>query len=724
MSNSQNASSASRNRPQQNDDEIDLGRLFNVLLLNKTWIGLSLLAGLLAGALYALSATPVYQSNALLQIEPKNKNQILGELSALTGNESGDAATEIQIIRSRMVLGTTVDELNLTARPEYVRPPFYTKYFGDKRKVAPELVITSMVVPDSLRGETFTLSYQGGNKFEVTMPDGETHAATTGTAFTAADGVSIHVSKFAGLPGDEFEVTPVSRQSAITRLSRSLGVQENGKKTNIMGMSLDDEDPARAQNTLNTIIDHYVSQNKEYDAQVAGASLNFVEQQLPEIKQKLEEAENALNAYRNRNATVDIAIESQGVVQSLNQIDMQLTDLKIKESEVSQLYTPDHPVYKAIAEKKQVLENARKQLLSKISNLPKTQQDVIRLNRDVQIQQAIYQQLLTKQQELNITQASTIGNIRVIDRALTMEEPIKPKKSLIVLASTLGAGLLSALYFILRSLFRRGIEEAHELEDIGMPVLSSVPLSSAQRKRDLVLKHLKRRDKNVRSNFLLAANQPDDIAVEALRSLRTALYFNLMEARNNVLMITGATPAVGKTFVSANLATVMAQGGKKVLLIDADLRKGYVHELLNVELGQGLAEYLANPGSSAQIKATSVAGLDLMSHGTSNKANPAELLSSPRLAELLQQASSQYDFVIVDSPPVLAVTDANIIGQLAGTTLMVTRFEQTTVKDIEASLDRLRNNQIQVAGAVLNGIERSASNYHAYEAYASYGKTN
>ncbi|NLX17059.1 MAG: CpsD/CapB family tyrosine-protein kinase, partial [Ramlibacter sp.] len=181
---------------------------------------------------------------------------------------------------------------------------------------------------------------------------------------------------------------------------------------------------------------------------------------------------------------------------------------------------------------------------------------------------------------------------------------------------------------------------------------------------------------------------------------------------------------VGKTFVSANLATVMAQGGKKVLLIDADLRKGYVHELLNVELGQGLAEYLANPGSSAQIKQTSVAGLGFMSHGTSNKANPAELLSSPRLAELLQQASSQYDFVIVDSPPVLAVTDANIIGQLAGTTLMITRFEQTTVKDIEASLDRLRNNQIQVAGAVLNGIERSASNYHAYEAYASYGKTN
>ncbi len=722
MSNSQNASSASRNRPQQNDDEIDLGRLFNVLLLNKTWIGLSLVAGLVAGALYALSTTPVYQSNALLQIEPKNKNQILGELSALTGNDSGDTATEIQIIRSRMVLGNTVDELNLTARPEYVRPPFFTKYFGDKRKVAPELVITSMVVPDSLHGETFTLTYQGGNKFEITTPDDATHAATTGTAFTTPEGVSLHVSKFAGLPGDQFEVTPISRQSAITRLSRALGVQENGKKTNIMGMSLDDENPARAQDTLNTIIDHYVNQNKEYDSQVAGASLEFIHQQLPEIKQKLEEAENQLNAFRNRNATVDIAIESQGVVQSLNQIDMQLTDLKIKESEVSQLYTPDHPVYKAIAEKKQVLENARKQLLGKIGNLPKTQQEVIRLSRDVEIQQAIYQQLLTKQQELSINQASKLGNIRVIDRAQTLETPIKPKKALIVLAATLGAGLLSALFFILRSLFRRGIEEAHELEDIGVPVLSSVPLSVTQRKHDLILKHLKRRDKNVRSNFLLAANQPDDIAVEALRSLRTALYFNLMEARNNVLMITGATLAVGKSFVSANLATVMAQGGKKVLLIDADLRKGYSHELLNVELGQGLAEYLANPGSSAQIKTTSVPGLDFMSHGSSNKVNPAELLSSPRLAELLQQASAQYDIVIVDSPPVLAVTDASIIGQLAGTTLMVTRFEQTTVKDIEASLDRLRNNQITVSGAVLNGIERSASNYHAYEAYSAYGK--
>lgn len=722
MQNNNTRAAASSRPVQTNDDEIDLGRLFNVLLINKTWIALSLLAGLVLGALYALSSTPVYQANALLQIESKDKNQILGELSALTGNDSGDAATEIQIIRSRMVLGATVDQLALTAKPEYVRPPFYTRFMADKRTVEPELVISNMVVPASLLGETFTFTFQGGNKFQITTPDDKQHDATAGSVFTSAEGITVHVSRFNGLPGDSFEVTPVSRQSAITRLSKDLGVQENGKKTNIMGMSLNDTDAKAAEKTLNTVIDFYVDQNKEYDAQVAGSSLAFIEQQLPEIRQKLEAAEDALNAFRNRNATVDIAIESQGVVQSLNQIEMQLTDLKIKESEVSQLYTPDHPVYKAIAEKKQVLENARKQLLGKIGNLPKTQQEVIRLSRDVQIQQAIYQQLLTKQQELGINQASKLGNIRVIDRALTLEEPIKPQKKLIVLASTLGAGLLASLFFILRSLFRRGIEEASQLEEIGVPVLSSVPLSTVQRKRDMVLRHLKRRDKNVRSNFLLASNQPDDVAVEALRSLRTALYFNLMEARNNVLMITGATPAVGKTFVSANLATVIAQSNKKVLLIDADLRKGYVHELLNLTLGQGLAEFLATPGLPAPIQSTLVSGLDFMSRGTPQKDNPAELLSSPRLAELLEQASRTYDFVIVDSPPVLAVADANIIGQHAGTTLMVTRFEQTSVKDVEASLDRLRNNQITVSGAVLNGIERSASNYHAYDSYVSYAK--
>lgn len=709
----------------EESDEIDISRILNILLINKSWIGLSLLTGLLLGALYAFSASPVYQANALLQIEPKDKNQILGDLKGLTGlgGDNGDAKTEIQILRSRLVLGSTVDTLSLTAQPEYQAPFFLTSWLQGKRAATPSMTVTQFIIPAEHLGKKFHLTATAKDKFDIETPFGKTYKATAGELLTTPEGFTAILSGNNLLAGDKFLIVPVSRQTAIANLAAAMGAQENGAKTNILGLTMNDSQPKDAENTLNTVVDYYVKQNKEYDAQVAASSLGFIDQQLPKIKESLEKAENSLNAYRNRNSTVDIAIESKGVVESLNQIEMQLTDIKIKESEVVQLYTPDHPVYKAIAEKKAVLEKAKKQLLAKIGNLPTTQQEVIRLKRDVDIQQAIYQQLLQKQQELNITQASKLGNIRVIDRALALEKPIKPQKPLIVAAAGLGAGLLTTLFFILRSLFRRGIDEAENLESIGVPVLASVPFSEIQRKRDVVLKYLKRKNKHARSNFLLAANKPDDIAVEALRALRTSLLLQSMESGSNVLMITGATPAVGKTFVSANLATVMAQAGKRVLLVDADLRKGYVHELFNMDMGSGLSEYLTASSAPAAlpIQTTPVNQLDFISHGIPS-ANPAEILSLPRFGELLKQLAAAYDFVIVDAPPALAVTDANIIGQHAGMTLIVTRFEETTIKDVEATISRLRNNNIEVSGAILNGIQRSASNYHTYEAYTRYAQ--
>lgn len=706
--------------PANSDDEIDLTRVFNALRLNKMWIALSLAAGAVVGIAYTQLATPVYQANALLQIESEDKSQILKDLSALTGSQRGAAATEIQIMRSRMVLGAAVDTLVLTAQPVY-RKSALELLSSRAEEIPPAMTVSIMAVPHKQLNRTFAFTIEGTDRFTVSTPDGQSLAGRVGTILTTADGATIHIGKLQGSKGDVFDVTPISRQSAIEQLSRTLQAQENGKETSILGLKLNDDNPAQAQSILNAIIDFYVQQDKDYDAQVAASSLSFITQQLPVIKANLEHAENALNTFRNRNATVDVAAESQGVVETLNQIEMQLTDLKIKESEVTQLYTPEHPVYKAISEKKAVLDKARKQLLARISGLPRTQQEIIRLKRDVEIQQQIYLQLLQKQQELNITQASRLGKIRVIDRALAMEEPVKPQKAQLVLASTLGSGILAAMFFVLKGLLRRGVEEAAELEGIGVPVLATIPHSTIQGKHDKIQYHLRKRNSatTTRSTFLLAASQPDDTAAEALRSLRIALFVRLMEAKNNVVMITGATTQVGKTFVSANLGAVMAQSGKKVLLIDADMRKGYVHELLAVSNAPGLSDVLSGGTTEPVVQKTNVAGLDVLTHGSA-QSSPAELLHTPRFSALLQELSSRYDCIIVDVPPALAVTDANVVGQLAGTTLLVTYFEKTTLKEVDMVMHRLQNSQVAVHGAVINGVTRSASNYHAYDAYTRY----
>ena len=277
------------------------------------------------------------------------------------------------------------------------------------------------------------------------------------------------------------------------------------------------------------------------------------------------------------------------------------------------------------------------------------------------------------------------------------------------------------MYFIIKSLFNRAIEGTEAFASLGVDVLASIPLSLVQKSKDgLFLKT--RTEKNARTDFLLAQNLPTDPAVEAIRALRTSLYFTLMEAKNNVLMVSGATSGVGKSFVSTNLAVVMAQSAKKVLLVDSDMRKGYVHEMLHQPIGSGLSDVLSGVMSfNEAIRTTEIEGLDFVSRGEV-PVNPAELLMKANLETLLAEVSGRYDYVILDAPPIMAVTDAAILGQQAGTTIIVARYGLTTEQDIENCVVRFANSNVVVKGAILNGVEKSGNNYYAYEAYNSYYK--
>ena len=187
-------------------------------------------------------------------------------------------------------------------------------------------------------------------------------------------------------------------------------------------------------------------------------------------------------------------------------------------------------------------------------------------------------------------------------------------------------------------------------------------------------------------------------------------------------MVSGATSGVGKSFVSTNLAVVMAQSAKKVLLVDSDMRKGYIHEMLHQPIGSGLSDVLSGAVTfNEAIRTTEIEGLDFVSRGEV-PVNPAELLMKANLETLLAEVSGRYDYVILDAPPIMAVTDAAILGQQAGTTIIVARYGLTTEQDIENCIVRFANSNVVVKGAILNGVEKSANNYYAYEAYNSYYK--
>jgi tyrosine-protein kinase Etk/Wzc len=226
-----------------------------------------------------------------------------------------------------------------------------------------------------------------------------------------------------------------------------------------------------------------------------------------------------------------------------------------------------------------------------------------------------------------------------------------------------------------------------------------------------------RKGKTSKAKSILAMDNPADLSIEALRSLRTSLHFAMMEAKNNVIAISGPSPGVGKSFISANLAAVLAQSEKRVLIIDADMRKGYLQTQFGMKVDNGLSDFLSGVKTLEDVtKQSQVEGLDVITRGQVPP-NPSELLMHENFSKLVEEVSAKYDLVIIDTPPILAVTDPAVVSAHAGSTLLVTRFGQNHIKELELTRNRFEQNGIDVKGVVFNGVVKKASNAYGYYNY-------
>lgn len=701
--------------PQTGGDEIDIGRLVGTIIEARWWVlGITALFAL-AAAVYTLFATPIYSADALVQIEQDAGGSLVQNLNSALSNKPPASDAEIQLIKSRMVLGKTVDDLDLDIGvTKNTFPIFGAGWDRLKGRQNETVKVTTFTLPKGANEQIFTLNVLGPQQYQLTSDAGFSARGEVGKLLQK-EGVTFEVSAIKASEGSEFTVTKFSTLGVINNLQNNLSVTENGKDTGVLSLSFTGEDRNQIRAILNSITRNYLAQNVERKSEEAAKSLAFLAKQLPEVRANLDEAENKLNAFRQDKDSVDLPLEAKAVLDSMVNIDAQLNELTFKEAEISKLYTKAHPAYRTLLEKRRALEEEKGRLSGRVSAMPKTQQEIVRLTRDVESGQQVYMQLLNKQQELKITEASTVGDVRIVDPAIDQPGVLKPKKALIILGSIILGLMLSIVGVLLRSLFNRGIESPQALEEHGISVYASIPLSEWQKARDSVT--TSKGSKRFKQSQLLAVGNPTDLAIEAIRSLRTSLHFAMMQASNNVLMMTGVSPSIGKTFVCANLAAVISQTNKRVLMIDCDMRKGYTHELLGTDKVNGLSDILAGQGDfSTCVKPTAITHFDLVPRGQVPP-NPSELLMSERFSQLLEWASSRYDLVLIDTPPILAVTDAAVVGRHAGTTLMVARYAVNTLKEVETSLSRFAQNGIQVKGVILNSIFRRATGYQDYGYY-------
>lgn len=681
--------------------------------LAKNWfimVPSMVLAGCI-GVFVAMWIRPVYQVDALLQIESKGSkgaDVLMGGLSALFASSS-PAETEIELIKSRQVLGAAVEKMRL----QYTANPvnFMDRLLHQEGRMElmqfdvpwDKLPKSEKVKPwvAEMRDDNGSFDlYDHHDKVVLSGRAGETY-----TFQYAGDAATFGIYKVDAVRGQRFELSKMTRLEAIEAFRNAFGIKEKGKKTGILEFSYQDIYVDRAVEIVNEIASSYLRQNVEERNAEAQKTLEFLEKQLPDVKARMDTALMNLNVYRNKVGSVDINAETQLVLQNRVKLQQDILGLEQKKKEAVRLFHKDHPTVKTLGDQLASLQRALANTSSQVKNLPTTQQEVLKLQNEVELNKLMYTSMLNNIQQLRLVSAGEVGTVRIVDFAEGAINPVKPKKKIILLAALFIGFLIGASLVSLKSKLSSGVKSSSFIEkETGFTVYAKVP---------------KGNPKGTRGTRPLAVVEPDDVAVEALRALRSSLEFSMMDTDSSVIGVSGLIPGVGKSFISVNLAALFAGLGKKVLLIDADLRKGRLHKEFGIKRSKGLSQVLLKEvEADSVIYSTEVDDLFVMPCGDV-PANPAELLGSKRYTDLLDRFKDEYDLIIVDTPPIMLVTDAALACRLASQIVMVIEYNRHSIEAIQDGMAQiLKGNSSAHASIVINKYEHSRTEGYGYK----YGK--
>jgi len=714
--------------PDDDGDEINLLELLDVVLDSRWLIAAITALALLVGGAYAFLSTPVYEATTLIQVEESKggsaaATSALGEAASLFEIRS-PATAEMEILRSRLVVGQAVQnlQLDLSVQPKYVpliggwlarraKAPSDPGFLGMAGYVSgnESLKVAAFDIPREFETERFSVVITGQG-YDLISPDGETLAKGNFGAeaqfVVGGQKGQILITEAVAKPGAQFYLRRFSRLAVIEELQRSLGINEQGRQSGVIRASLTGIEPAKIARTLNEIGMLYVRQNVTRKGAEAEKTLGFLGTLLPQLRSQIEESESRFNQFRNRNSAFDLGTEAKLVLEQSIKLQTSLLELQQKRKDLAARFTAQHPNIQTIDAQIKSIEAELGSVGGRVKAFPKVEQDLLRLTRDLKVNTELYASLLNSSQQLQLVKEGKVGNVRVVDVAAVPEVPVKPQR-LTVLALAGVVGLLAGLAFaFLRNSLRPGIKDPADIEQgTGLHVFATVPHSEAQVLQAKAIKI------KTPGTHVLAMLAPQDPVIESLRSLRTALQFAMLDAGNNMVLITGPTPGIGKSFASVNFAAVLGVANKKVLLIDADLRKGHLNRYFGQGREGGLSEVVSGSMPLADALRHDVTpNVDFLASGTLPP-NPAELLMAPATQALLQQVASQYDLVIIDTPPVLAASDTAILAPLAGAVFMVARAEITSLGELQESAKRLAQSGVQTRGVIFNDLNITNRRY-------------
>jgi tyrosine-protein kinase Etk/Wzc len=717
------------------DSDTDLRSYLQTLMEYRWMVAAVALIVTLMGSLYAFTARPVYEASLMVQVEEKGQREpknILGEAGSIIDYKTA-ASAEVELLRSRLVISRAVDRLKLTIAAQPDRFPLIGKLIaatgiaenlpslqglGGYAWGGERIEIAEFDIPEYLENRSFTLRALDGGRYLLTEAESglffEGRAGETLHETTSYGPLSLRIDKLLAKPGTRFSLLCSSRAAAIDGVQKSLDVQEVGKQSGVLVATLKGGSAVGVFQLLTEIGREYMAQNSARRTEDADNSLAYLNQRLPEVRKQLEQAEARYNTFRNLHGTVDIGEEGKINLQRSAAARTRKIDLDQKRADLLSRYTPAHPTVVALDQQIREVSQELRDASAELKQLPVLEQEMVKLARDVKVNNELYTALLTSVQQLQLITVGKTSNVRLIDKPERPDQPVTPNRPRIIAVSIFGGVFIGMMLAFLRRAMQTAIDDPEEVERLfGLPVYASIPHSKTQ--QTLV--------DSVRDPTrlpLLSRIASMDVAVEGMRNFRTALQFCLSHSSNNVVLITGPTEGMGKSFVSVNLASVTAASGKRVLLIDADLRDGQLHRYFHSERAGGLTDILSGAPPTQMLRLSVLDNLDFISTGTLPP-NPSELLLRPALAMMLAELSPQYDLVLIDAAPLLAVADSLAIGAHAGAIFLATRAGITRPGEIAEAMKRLARAGLSAKGVVFNDVSERAGHY-AYGNRYGYGK--
>ncbi|MCG3881890.1 GNVR domain-containing protein [Psychrobacter sp. Ps3] len=754
--------------PRDTGKDNELLGLFLVLLRGWKLIALFAILGLLIGMLYIRYENPTYKSDALIQIDETTTNVsgLGSNIAELLPPDDSSVQAQIELIRSRMVLEPVVELLHLDIKLSDPSVSQLDRILSNHTSVqmntadgvtletADGLVqVSQFTVPKDLLDQPFMLSRtdtgfslsNGSEQFKGGLNQAYRFKSNQGF-------IEITVNDLPS--GDHpINITKQSLQITTDSINSALTVEERGNQTGIIELSLSGLNQEQASLTLEQVVRSYITQNQTRSSEQTIKTIEFMEKQIPELKQNLEASEAIFNDFREKSGTIDVAQEASMLLSENAGIDSQISELKLRKAELTTYYTNEHPLVVQINDQLRVLNARQQEIDNTINRLPEVQREFLTLSEDVRINREIYLTILKNYEQLKIVKAGEVSDARIIDLPINTNRTITPKKQLIMVLATLSGALIGALLVFIMHLIRNVVKDPERIESkTGIPVIATIPRSTP-------LSRLSS-NKNAAPR-MLAHIDNNSLSYEAIKSLRTKLILNtpttVPESQNaKVFLITGESPEVGKSFISANLAEIFAKLNKRVLLIDADMRMGELHHVFGLSQYEGLADYLSFEQGTEPLKPitdvqrtdmqtsdiqtadrqttqpaadldidnvihySGIEYIDLIPRGK-HPNNPASLLISERFDALFTELKSRYDYIIIDSPPVLAASDAMLLAQYADQVLMVARYDSSMERQLTYAVKQMQESNIHIDGIVLNDVKQGLMGKYSYHYSYAYG---